>query len=188
MFGCTSLTFRFQFHFTREPLMEEYSIASQVWKLSNVDRCELAVNSVRQSGFSERLKRHWLGKEYRKGGAEGNEIYKTNVPNVRCRYRREARDGEWEMLNTIANYKGGAPSPFIKTMLSPKGPAGAPTKLDLDGEDSYDSDDQGKAGKNQKMKTKGKVAATAAAAASSTSTSKAGKGKGKSKGKSPRAK
>ena len=26
-----------QFHFTKEPLMEEYSIASQVWKLASVD-------------------------------------------------------------------------------------------------------------------------------------------------------
>ena len=26
-----------QFHFTKEPLMEEYSIAAQVWKLSSCD-------------------------------------------------------------------------------------------------------------------------------------------------------
>ena len=31
-----------QFHFTKEPLMEEYSIAAQVWKLSSCDMCELA--------------------------------------------------------------------------------------------------------------------------------------------------
>ncbi|MEE6528578.1 hypothetical protein FKM82_031068, partial [Ascaphus truei] len=40
-----------QFHFTKEPLMEEYSIATQVWKLSSCDMCELARNSVLMSGF-----------------------------------------------------------------------------------------------------------------------------------------
>lgn len=44
------------FHYTREPLVEEYSIAAQVWKLSSCDMCELAANSVRQSGFSHELK------------------------------------------------------------------------------------------------------------------------------------
>ena len=41
-----------QFHFTKEPLMEEYSIATQVWKMSSCDMCELARNSVLTSGFS----------------------------------------------------------------------------------------------------------------------------------------
>lgn len=40
-----------QFHFTKEPLMEEYSIAAQVWKLSSCDMCELARNSVLMSSF-----------------------------------------------------------------------------------------------------------------------------------------
>ena len=40
-----------QFHFTKEPLMEEYSIAAQVWKLSSCDMCELARNSVLMSDF-----------------------------------------------------------------------------------------------------------------------------------------
>lgn len=44
-----------QFHFTKEPLMEEYSIAAQVWKLSSVDMCELARNSVTMSGFPHRV-------------------------------------------------------------------------------------------------------------------------------------
>ena len=41
-----------QFHFTKEPLMEEYSIATQVWKMSSCDMCELARYSVLTSGFS----------------------------------------------------------------------------------------------------------------------------------------
>ena len=44
-----------QFHFTKEPLMEEYSIATQVWKMSSCDMCELARNSVVMSGFSHEV-------------------------------------------------------------------------------------------------------------------------------------
>lgn len=41
--------------------MEEYSIATQVWKLSSCDMCELARNSVLMSGFShEVLQSSWL--------------------------------------------------------------------------------------------------------------------------------
>ena len=59
-----------QFHFTKveilqfkntslpfkEPLMEEYSIAAQIFKLSSCDLCELARNSVLMSGFSHDVK------------------------------------------------------------------------------------------------------------------------------------
>jgi hypothetical protein len=34
------------FHQTKEPLMEEYSIAKQVWRLSSADLCEVARMSV----------------------------------------------------------------------------------------------------------------------------------------------
>lgn len=37
--------------------MEEYSIATQVWKLSSCDMCELARNSVLMSGFSHKVPR-----------------------------------------------------------------------------------------------------------------------------------
>ena len=35
--------------------MEEYSIATQVWKLSPCDMCELARNSVLMSGFEHHV-------------------------------------------------------------------------------------------------------------------------------------
>lgn len=35
--------------------MEEYAIAAQVWKLSTCDLCEIARNSVLQSGFSHQV-------------------------------------------------------------------------------------------------------------------------------------
>eukprot|EP00058_Branchiostoma_floridae_P024635 XP_002610125.1 hypothetical protein BRAFLDRAFT_89827 [Branchiostoma floridae] len=44
-----------QFHFTKEALMEEYSIAAQVWKFSTCDMCELARSSVLMSGFDHKV-------------------------------------------------------------------------------------------------------------------------------------
>jgi hypothetical protein len=40
-----------QFHYTREPLIEEYAIAAQVWKMTSADLCEVGRYSVLQSGF-----------------------------------------------------------------------------------------------------------------------------------------
>lgn len=53
-----------QFHFTKEPLMEEYSIATQVWKLSPTDMCELARNSVLMSGFEHEVRLIWVYRKY----------------------------------------------------------------------------------------------------------------------------
>uniref|UniRef100_A0AC34QH07 AMP deaminase n=1 Tax=Panagrolaimus sp. JU765 TaxID=591449 RepID=A0AC34QH07_9BILA len=79
-----------QFHFTKEALMEEFSIAAQVWKLSSCDMCELARNSVLQSGFEHRVKIHWLGPNYREEGVLGNDVSRTNVPDIRVSFRHEA--------------------------------------------------------------------------------------------------
>ncbi|XP_023166871.2 AMP deaminase 2 isoform X6 [Drosophila hydei] len=78
-----------QFHFTKEPLMEEYSIAAQVWKLSSCDMCELARNSVMMSGFPHNIKQQWLGPNYYEDGINGNDITRTNVPEIRVAYRYE---------------------------------------------------------------------------------------------------
>lgn len=78
-----------QFHYTKEPLMEEYSIAAQVWKLSPCDMAELAKNSVLMSGFEHHIKQHWLGNAYMEEGPGGNDITRTNVPNIRVAYRHE---------------------------------------------------------------------------------------------------
>uniref|UniRef100_A0A669DQ80 AMP deaminase 2 n=1 Tax=Oreochromis niloticus TaxID=8128 RepID=A0A669DQ80_ORENI len=87
-----------QFHFTKEPLMEEYSIAAQVWKLSSCDMCELARNSVLMSGFSHKAKRYWLGPNYIKEGQEGNDIRRTNVPDIRVAYRYETMCEELNLI------------------------------------------------------------------------------------------
>ncbi|XP_052155775.1 probable AMP deaminase [Oryza glaberrima] len=76
-----------QIHLTKEPLVEEYSIAASLWKLSSCDLCEIARNSVYQSGFSHALKAHWIGKNYYKRGPTGNDIHKTNVPHIRVQFR-----------------------------------------------------------------------------------------------------
>eukprot|EP00030_Apusomonadida_sp_AF-17_P007641 a842310_27.p1 GENE.a842310_27~~a842310_27.p1 ORF type:complete len:776 (-),score=337.39 a842310_27:17-2320(-) len=78
-----------QFHITREPLIEEYSILSQVFKLSACDLCEVAMHSVRQSGFEHQVKVAWLGPQYLEPGHRGNSINKTNVPNIRLCFREE---------------------------------------------------------------------------------------------------
>lgn len=94
-----------QFAYTREPLIEEYSVAAQIYKLSNVDMCELARNSVLQSGFEAAIKKHWLGHDYQKPGPEGNEIEKTNVPNVRLAFRNETYQHEFQLMNHYCNLK-----------------------------------------------------------------------------------
>jgi hypothetical protein len=42
----------------QEPLLEEYSVAAQIYKLSPADMCELARNSVLQSGWELEIKRY----------------------------------------------------------------------------------------------------------------------------------
>lgn len=98
-----------QFHFTKEPLLEEYSCAAQIYKFTPADMCELARNSVLQSGWEMQVKRHWLGEHWYVPGVGGNDINKvspsacifipilaslsdvlslqTNVPNIRLEYR-----------------------------------------------------------------------------------------------------
>ncbi|KAH1197976.1 AMP deaminase [Glycine max] len=84
-----------QIHLTKEPLLEEYNVAAKVWKLSACDLCEIARNSVYQSGFSHQAKSHWLGDKYLLRGSEGIDIHKTNVPNLRISFRYEGEANEF---------------------------------------------------------------------------------------------
>lgn len=92
-----------QFSYTREPLIEEYSVAAQIYKLSNVDMSELARNSVYMSGFESQLKRHWLGKKFDTPGLPGGDIEKTNVPDIRVSYRDETLSMEKELVSRYAS-------------------------------------------------------------------------------------
>ncbi|XP_042186851.1 AMP deaminase 3-like [Oncorhynchus tshawytscha] len=87
-----------QFHYTKEALMEEYAIAAQLWKLSTCDVCEIARNSVLQSGLSHQEKKHFIGANYLKDGPEGNDIRRTNVAQIRMAYRHETLYNELSFL------------------------------------------------------------------------------------------
>ncbi|CAI9092743.1 OLC1v1028068C1 [Oldenlandia corymbosa var. corymbosa] len=95
-----------QIHLTKEPLVEEYSVAAKVWKLSSCDLCEIARNSVYQSGFSHNAKSHWLGSGYYRRGPPANDIHKTNVPNTRISFRHETWEEEMQYV-----YAGNAKIP-----------------------------------------------------------------------------
>ena len=86
-----------QFAFTKEPLIEEYAVAAQIYKLSAVDMSELAKHSVVQSGFEHVVKQRWLGERYRLPGAQGNDVSKANVPNIREAFRHETLEQELAM-------------------------------------------------------------------------------------------
>ncbi|XP_066482673.1 AMP deaminase 1 isoform X1 [Tiliqua scincoides] len=87
-----------QFHYTKEPLMEEYAIAAQVFKLSTCDMCEIARYSVLQCGMSHEEKLHILGKNYLEDGPQGNDIRKTNVAQIRMAYRYETWCYELDLI------------------------------------------------------------------------------------------
>ena len=87
-----------QFHHTQEPLIEEYSIASKVWKLNANDMCEIARNSVVQSGFDTKLKADLLGDKYLLSSSAGNDAQKSHLSHVRCTYRFEAYHAEIDAL------------------------------------------------------------------------------------------
>lgn len=87
-----------QFHYTKEPLMEEYAIAAQLWKLSTCDVCEIARNSVVQSGLSHEEKQYFIGNNYLNEGSQGNDIRRSNVAQIRMAYRYETLCNELSFL------------------------------------------------------------------------------------------
>lgn len=96
-----------QFHFTREPLIEEYSIAAQIWKLSPADLAEICRNGVMQSGFELAIKKKWLGSKCMLLGAEGNDISKTNIPQIRLRFREQSIRAERALVLSLGNSPAG---------------------------------------------------------------------------------
>jgi len=78
-----------QFHFSKEAIIEEYSVARSVWKLSSADLSEVARNSVLQSGFEHDLKVAWLGHNYWKFDVTRNDINRTNIPDCREAFRMD---------------------------------------------------------------------------------------------------
>eukprot|EP00727_Mastigamoeba_balamuthi_P006880 m51a1_g2812 AMP deaminase, putative (1204) ;mRNA; f:134940-140480 len=75
-------------HMTDEPLVEEYAMAAETWKLSTADLCEVSRNSVLQSSFSDQEKLEWLGPDYLV--PEKQQTSKTNVPKARLLFRNDS--------------------------------------------------------------------------------------------------
>jgi AMP deaminase len=91
-----------QFHLTKESLMEEYAIAKKAMDFTVTDLCEIARNSVLQSGFEHEVKTAWLGEGYWLPGAAGNNPAKTNIPQSRRCFRYETLVDELNFLSFLS--------------------------------------------------------------------------------------
>jgi AMP deaminase len=85
-------------HLTKEPLLEEYSVATQVWSLNQVDLAEIARNSMLQSGFPHTLKQKWMGSDYLSGSPESVEPHHINLSRLRYTFRYQAFITEMDHL------------------------------------------------------------------------------------------
>jgi AMP deaminase len=90
-------------HLTREPLIEEYSVVAQALELSTASLCEIARNSVLQSGFSFERKSKWLGPDFMEGGPYSNDPNKTSLSWIRYAYRYEAYTEEVDYIRRHAD-------------------------------------------------------------------------------------
>mmetsp|Transcript_29268 Transcript_29268/g.84084 ORF Transcript_29268/g.84084 Transcript_29268/m.84084 type:complete len:752 (+) Transcript_29268:71-2326(+) len=90
-------------HMTEEPLVEEYVVAARTFRLSNCDLCEIARNSVLQSGFERIYKEWWVGDPDDR--FDGNDEKKSNVPQMRLQFRSDCLKQELELLQNICDCK-----------------------------------------------------------------------------------
>lgn len=89
------------FHYTREPLMEEYSMAAQFYNLSNTDMCELAKNSVEQSCMYEKIKKDHY--DNINDDLKNNNL--TNIPKNRIEFRKSLLENEKNFLTKLIKLK-----------------------------------------------------------------------------------
>mmetsp|Transcript_17405 Transcript_17405/g.43329 ORF Transcript_17405/g.43329 Transcript_17405/m.43329 type:complete len:966 (+) Transcript_17405:420-3317(+) len=110
------------FHQTKEPLLEEYAIAKQLWKLSPSDLCEIARNSVLQCSYPMHTVLMWLGLEHPSQLHTENSIYHTNVPDSRFKFRRRSLREEWASLHGQEgwDYASDWEDSYQLLLLSPK--------------------------------------------------------------------
>ena len=83
-----------QIHMTKEPLVEEYSVAAQVWKLSAADLCEIARNSVLNSDFPHVDKQHWVSERRPAPAVPRGTTSSAPTSRTFARPARRARGGE----------------------------------------------------------------------------------------------
>ncbi|CCW68969.1 unnamed protein product [Phytomonas sp. Hart1] len=100
------------FHHTQEPLIEEYSIAARVWGLSPNDLCEIARNSVLQSGFSYDFKREAIGNYWFMSSSISNEPWRTHLSDIRVAFRFETYHTEMQQLEAYCR------RPIFRFMLT----------------------------------------------------------------------
>lgn len=87
------------FHFTREPLIEEYSIAAKLWRFEFNDLSEIARNSVLQCGFPHAWKERALGKLYQLRSTLGNDVRRSRLSDIRVALRYEIYHNELKYLD-----------------------------------------------------------------------------------------
>jgi len=88
-------------HMTSDPLLEEYTVASEIWNLSPVDMCEIARYSILQCSYEDILKRHWIGDKYDSKTKDSNDITKTDIPVARFQYRLDTLNEELSLINFL---------------------------------------------------------------------------------------
>lgn len=73
--------------------MEEYAIAAQLWKLSTCDLCEIARNSVVQSGLSHQVRAHSSGGSRTPEAFRGDEpVWNKNAAALKLKDSEEPSD------------------------------------------------------------------------------------------------
>lgn len=110
-------------HYTKEPLVEEYTVAAQLYKFSSCDMCEIARNSVLQSGFERPWKAHFLGPNYNLSGPAGNDMFMTNVSNIRLQYRAEMLERERALIHAGRPVRRGSTTNLWRLERPPTKPA-----------------------------------------------------------------
>ena len=70
---------------------------------------------------STQVKHHWLGPHYEKQGTTGNDITKTNVPDIRVAYRHETMVDELSHI-----FRSVRPRDFVTNAVLTKNDATLP--------------------------------------------------------------
>jgi AMP deaminase len=86
---------------TRHPLLDEFFMAKRTWALSNIDLCEIACNSAKTKAAElqfltkskDQLTQLLVAK---------NDKSKTNIPNIRIKFRSKLLIEEMQILETMA--------------------------------------------------------------------------------------
>lgn len=60
------------------------------------------------------MKQYWLGPNYTREGVAGNDITRTNVPDIRVAYRQETLLDELYNIFNVAEKEGAVQWPLIR--------------------------------------------------------------------------